>query len=111
MPATALFKIRLQPSKSEYVTYLTATMIDATDKYKATILANQFTDKEGNAPTALTTVTDGTDGFYFLFIDGALQPASNYAVAAAGANLTITLATTETLTAGSLVTLLVAKFG
>lgn len=80
---------------------------DDIDEGILTVEASSFVDDEGNAATAFAAL-ETDNGYYCLFINGALQQRDLYSIEELNTELVITDA--ETIPAGALITLTVTNF-
>ncbi len=59
-----------------------------------TIPSTQFTNDAGNTMTGNLTTASTDNGYYYLFVNGAVQQSSLFTVSAGGSQVTITQAST-----------------
>lgn len=85
-------------------------LLDDADRTSGTITipATSFTDDAGNTMTGNLTTIATDNGYYLLFINGALQQSSLFTVAATGSSVEITQASTVPVSAP--ITLVVNNF-
>ncbi|MCK9268729.1 MAG: DUF4183 domain-containing protein [Alkaliphilus sp.] len=112
--AVQLFKLKIEvesilttdlhPDVKQYFYELDPEDID---EGTLTAEASSFVDDEGNAATAFEALATD-NGYYCLFINGALQQKDLYSIEELNTELVITDA--ETIPAGALITLTVTNF-